>query len=95
MRRVSDLFADSVSVFSATAGGTAAFGGPQLPALFHGAFFHSAAEPGGITLETAGPNLIGVIINGGDDTLGFIPEPGPFLLLLGGIPAVLVLRRKR
>jgi hypothetical protein len=85
----SDLAADSYSTFSSTPEGIPFFLGPQLPATFHGAFFHSMNEPGGITLLQNG-----VVLQGGDDTLTFTPEPSSLMLLLGGLPGVLLLRRR-
>lgn len=84
-----DLSADTFSIFSATAAGAPVFLSPQLPAIFHGAFFHSVQEPGGITLLADG-----IVLRGGDDTLSFIPEPSSLCLMLVGLPGLLLLRRK-
>jgi len=86
-----DLSAESLSTFSSTMSGAAAFLSPELPATFHGAFFHSASEPGGITFPGDGT----VVIQGGDDTLTFTPEPGSVALLLGGLPALVLFARRR
>jgi hypothetical protein len=84
-----DLSADSFSIFSSTLAGAPVFLSPDLPSEFHGAFFHSMLEPGGITLVADG-----IALHGGDDTLTFIPEPSSLLLLFGGLPAILLLRRR-
>jgi hypothetical protein len=86
---VTPLSADSLSTFTPTVAGTPVFLSPQLPALFHGSFFHpisdiAPAVDGGFTLT------------GGDDTLTFAaPEPSSLLLLLGAMPGILLVRRKR
>ena len=87
----SDLFAESYSIFSATGPGAAALLAPGLPAVLHGNFFHSASEPGGISFGMDGS----VIIQGGDDTMSFSPEPGTWMLLAGGLPGIWWLRRRR
>jgi hypothetical protein len=85
----SDLSAESYSLFLATPAGAPALLGPQLPSILHGQFFHSISEPGGITMVADG-----MVLQGGDDTLSFVPEPSSTMLLLGGIPAILFLRRR-
>ena len=84
-----DLSAESYSIFLATPTGAPAFLSPQLPSILHGQFFHSISEPGGITFVADA-----MVLQGGDDTLSFVPEPSSAMLLLGGIPAVLLLRRR-
>ena len=84
-----DLFALSISNFSPTANGSLSFSSPDLPRQFVGQFFHSMNEPGGITLLQNG-----IVLNGGDDTLQFVPEPSSALLLLSSLPIALFLRRK-
>lgn len=82
------LSADSFSTFTPTAAGTPVFLSPQLPALFHGAFFHPVTD---ISPAIDG----GFKLTGGDDTLSFVPEPCSLLLMLGGLPGLLLLRRRR
>jgi hypothetical protein len=84
---VTPLSADSLSIFTPTLAGSQVFLSPQLPSLFHGAFFHPISD--------IGPAVDGGFkLTGGDDTLTFTPEPSSLLLLLGGVPAFLLLRRR-
>lgn len=85
-----DLSAESFSTFSATLAGAPVFLSPALPAVFHGQFFHSILEPGGITAVGDG-----FVLQGGDDTLSFTPEPSSAFLLLAALPGILLLRRRR
>ena len=60
-----------------------------MPSLFHGEFFHPITDISGAIDG-------GFKLTGGDDTLSFItPEPSSLALLFGGIPAILVLRRRK
>ncbi len=84
-----DLSADTFSTFSATPAGKPVFLSPSLPAVFHGAFFHSVLEPGGIAFVSDG-----IVLRGGDDTLTFVPEPSSLALLICGLGGILIFRRK-
>lgn len=84
-----DLSAETFSTFSATAAGGPVFVSPPLPDVFHGAFFHSIQEPGGIALVADG-----FVLRGGDDTLTFVPEPASLMLMIAGLPGLWLLRRK-
>lgn len=92
-----DLFANLWTTFAPTANGALVFNQPQpFPNIFYGNFYHSASEPGGVTPIFVGgnPNPVGFVLNGGDDTLSFIPEPISLLLFAGGLPGVWFFRRK-
>jgi len=84
-----DLSAELWTVFSPTVDGAPVFLSPTLPWEFYGHFFHPVSEPGGVT-----PVADGIVLNGGDDTLFFVPEPASWLLLVGGVPALLGFRRR-
>jgi len=84
---VTPLTAESFSTFTPTVAGLSVFLSPQLPNVFHGAFFHPISD---IAPSADG----GFKLTGGDDTLTFTPEPSSLFLLLGGIPAILLLRRR-
>jgi hypothetical protein len=84
---VTPLTAESFSTFTPTFAGLPAFLSPQLPNVFHGAFFHPISD--------IGPAADGGFkLTGGDDTLKFVPEPSSLLLFLGGVPAFILLRRR-
>lgn len=85
-----DLSANIWGTFAANKGGAPAFVSPSLPALFYGKFFHPISEPGGITLVADG-----MVLNGGDDTLQFVPEPSSLALLAGGLAAGAMAWRRR
>lgn len=85
----SDMYADLWTWFAATPAGASMFLSPTLPWQFYGHFFHPISEPGGITFVADG-----VVLNGGDDTLSFVPEPAVLLLLAGGLPGLLAFRRR-
>ena len=85
-----DLSANIWGVFSATKTGAPVFVSPSLPAVFYGAFFHPISEPGGITLVADG-----IVLNGGDDTLQFVPEPSSVALFVTGVAGTLAIRRRR
>lgn len=83
-----DLSAKIEGTFVPTANGKKAFTAPGLPAGIVGNFFHSVNEPGGITLL---PGLI--LLNGGDDTIAFVPEPSAAALAAAGLLLAVGFRR--
>jgi hypothetical protein len=85
-----DLFADLRTMFTPTLAGAPVFLAPTLPREFYGHFFHPISEPGGVQIVADG-----IALNGGDDTLSFVPEPASAMLLLGGLPGLLLFRRRR
>lgn len=92
---VGDLYADLLGTFQTTADGVAVF---SAPAPFYGRwfghFFHSASD-GGMAPLFGANGLEGFAINGGDDTLVFVPEPGTLLLVAGALAAVSGAQRRR
>jgi len=92
----SDLFADLWTTFAPTAAGAAMFLAPYLPGGFYGHYLHPLAEQGGVQfIADGGGNLTDIVLNGGNDTLSFIPEPASLMLLAGGLPGLLRFRRRK
>jgi hypothetical protein len=85
-----DLSAELWTSFTPTLAAGSMFQAPTPIREFYGHFFHPISEPGGIV-----PVADGIVLNGGDDTLSFVPEPVSLLLFAGGLPGLILFRRRK